>query len=149
MPLVMIPELAVTVYGLVGAPAAVVAMLFWKLDPGGFTLNGVSVDNWAEALTNGPGQIVGSLLVLGWAAPALARLHAHTVRNLLAPTEAELDTARLAQRVEELTKSRAGAVDRTRPARRYAGTAGVAGDADRHRQADHGRRPGEGRQAAG
>jgi signal transduction histidine kinase len=111
MPLAMIPELFVVVYGLIGAPAAVAGMLLWKLSPGNFTLNGVSVDNWAEALTNGPGQIVGSLLVLGWLAPVLARGHAHAVRNLLAPTDSELETARLTQRVEELTKSRAGAVD--------------------------------------
>jgi signal transduction histidine kinase len=111
MPLVMIPELVVSVFALVGAPAAVAGMLLWKLDPGGFTLNGVSIDSWTEALTNGPGQILTSLAVLVWGAPALARAHAQVVRNLLAPADDQLETAKLAQRVEELTQSRAGAVD--------------------------------------
>jgi len=111
MPVVMIPELVVAVIGLVGAPAGLVGMLLWKLDPGGFTLNGVSIDNWAEALTNGPAQVVTSLLVLGFVVPAVATGHAHAVRNLLAPADDQLETARLAQRVDELTKSRAGAID--------------------------------------
>ena len=52
-------------------------------------------------------QILVSLGLLGWGAPAVARRHAQTVRDVLAPSEAEL----LTQRVEELTRSRAGAVD--------------------------------------
>ncbi|MFG1628870.1 histidine kinase [Kribbella sp. NPDC049227] len=111
MPLVMIPELVVTVIGLVGAPAGLAGMLLWKLSPGNFSLNGVNVDSWAEALTNGPAQIVGSLAVLAWVVPAVAHAHASAVRSLLAPSDSQLETARLEQRVEELTKSRAGAVD--------------------------------------
>jgi signal transduction histidine kinase len=111
MPLAMIPELLVVVVGLIGAPAAVVGMLLWKLDPGNFSLMGVGIDSWLEALTNGPAQIVVSLVVLGWVAPAMARGHARAVRGLLAPSAAELETHRLTQRVEQLTKSRAGAVD--------------------------------------
>jgi len=111
MPLVMIPELLVAVIAVIGAPAALAGMLLWTLDPGNFSLMGVGVDSWFEALTNGPMQILVSLGVLGWGAPALARGHARTARSLLAPSEAELDTARLSQRVEQLTKSRAGAVD--------------------------------------
>ena len=110
-PLAMIPELLVAVIGLVGAPAAVAGMLLWRLDPGNFSLMGVGVDSWAEALTNGPAQILVSLAVLGWGAPALARGHARAVRHLLAPSGAEVEMHRLTQRVEELTKSRAGAVD--------------------------------------
>ncbi|TCO21188.1 histidine kinase [Kribbella steppae] len=111
MPVVMIPELLVAVIAVVGAPAALAGMLLWQLDPGNFSLMGVGVDGWFEALTNGPMQVLVSLGVLGWGAPALARGHARTALSLLAPSEAELDTARLSQRVEQLTKSRAGAVD--------------------------------------
>ncbi|MFD7157386.1 sensor histidine kinase [Kribbella sp. NPDC059898] len=111
MPVVMIPELVIAVFAIMGVPASVLAMALWKLDPGNFTLMGVGVDSWFEAITNGLAQIVVSLLVLGWVAPAVARGHARAVLSLLAPSAEQLETARLAQRVEELTKSRAGAVD--------------------------------------
>ncbi|WP_427891222.1 histidine kinase [Kribbella sp. GL6] len=111
MPVVMIPELFVTAIAVVGAPAAVASMLLWKLDPGNFSLLGVGVGNWLEALTLGPLQILLSLGFLGWLAPAIARGHANAVLTLLAPSAEQLETARLEQRVEELTKSRAGAVD--------------------------------------
>ncbi|HZX04141.1 sensor histidine kinase [Kribbella sp.] len=111
LPVVMVPELAVTAFGVIGAPAAFLGMVLWKLDPGGFTLLGVPVDNWTEALTNGFGQVLSSLAVLGWALPALARAHAGAVLDLLEPSQEQLETVRLEQRVEELTKSRAGAVD--------------------------------------
>ncbi|MFG1910519.1 histidine kinase [Kribbella sp. NPDC048928] len=111
MPLVMIPELFVSVFALVGVPAAIAGMLLWKLDPGGFTLMGVPVDNWTEALTNGTGQVLSSLAVLIWVVPAVARLHAGAVLDLLEPSADQLETARLERRVEELTQSRAGAVD--------------------------------------
>jgi signal transduction histidine kinase len=71
----------------------------------------VDVDSWLKALTLGPLQVAVTLGFLGWVAPAVARGHARAVRRLLAPSAAELDTARLQQRVDELTKSRAGAVD--------------------------------------
>ncbi|GAA1569633.1 MULTISPECIES: sensor histidine kinase [Kribbella] len=111
MPVVMIPELCVAVFAVLGAPAAVAGMLLWKLDPGNFSLMGVGVDSWFEALTNGPVQILVSLGFLGWVAPAVARAHARAALTLLAPSAEQLETARLEQRVEELTKSRAGAVD--------------------------------------
>jgi signal transduction histidine kinase len=107
MPLVAVPELFVAVIAAIGAPAALAGMMLWKLDPGNFTLMGLGVDNWLEALVLGPLQILVSLGVLGWVAPALARRHAQVVHDVLAPSEAE----QLTQRVEELTRSRAGAVD--------------------------------------
>jgi signal transduction histidine kinase len=111
MPVVMIPELLVAVIAVIGVPSAVLSMLLWKLDPGNFSLMGLGVDNWLKALTLGPLQIGTSLWFLGRVAPALARGHARTVLRTLAPSQEQLETARLEQRVEELTKSRAGAVD--------------------------------------
>jgi signal transduction histidine kinase len=111
MPVLMIPELVVAVIAVVGVPASIVTMLLWKLDPGNFSLMGVGVDSWFEALTNGPMQILVSLAFLGWVAPALAHRHATAALELLAPSQEQLETAKLEQRVEELTKSRAGAVD--------------------------------------
>ncbi|MER7248827.1 histidine kinase [Kribbella sp. NPDC000426] len=111
MPLAMVPELLVAVIGLVGVPAAIAGMLLWWVDPGNFSLMGVDVDSWFEALTLGPLQVVFSLGILGWVAPALARGHAKATLKLLTPSQDQLENARLSQRVEELTKSRAGAVD--------------------------------------
>ncbi|WP_329001418.1 histidine kinase [Kribbella sp. NBC_00709] len=110
-PLAMVPELLVAVIGLVGVPAAVAGMLLWKLDPGNFSLMGIDVNNWFQALTLGPLQVLFSLGVLGWVAPALARGHAKAALTLLAPSQDQLENAMLSQRVDELTKSRAGAVD--------------------------------------
>ncbi|GAA3133376.1 signal transduction histidine kinase [Kribbella aluminosa] len=111
MPVVMIPELFITAISVVGAPAAVAGMLLWKLGPGNFSLMGVGVGNWFDALALGPLQILLSLGFLGWLAPAVARGHANVVLTLLAPSAEQVETARLEQRVEQLTKSRAGAVD--------------------------------------
>ncbi|MGW7687002.1 histidine kinase [Kribbella sp. NPDC054772] len=111
MPVVMIPELVVAVIAVVGAPAAIVGMLLWWLAPGNFSLMGLDVDSWLEALTLGPLQVGASLWFLGRVAPALARGHAKAVLHLLEPSQDQLETVRLEQRVEELTKSRAGAVD--------------------------------------
>jgi signal transduction histidine kinase len=107
MPLLGVPELVVAAFAVLAVPAALAGMALWQLDPGTFSLMGVGVDNWFEALTNGPAQILVGLATLRWGAPAVARRHAETVRNVLAPSEAEL----LTLRVEELTRSRAGAVD--------------------------------------
>jgi signal transduction histidine kinase len=110
-PLVAVPELFVAVAAISAAPSAVVGMAVWKLSPGNATLSGVDVSNWWEALTLGPLQILIGVGMMGWVAPALASGHARAVRRLLAPSTAELETARLAERVEELTRTRAGAVD--------------------------------------
>jgi signal transduction histidine kinase len=110
-PLVMIPELLIAVISVTGVPSALLSMALWKVQTDGASLMGFQVDSWFEALALGPLQVAVSLAFLGWVAPAVARGHAQAVRRLLAPTAAELDTVRLQQRVEELTKSRAGAVD--------------------------------------
>jgi len=111
MPLVMIPELVVAVASVIGAPSAVITMMVWEFESGQGSLMGVDVDSWFKALTLGPLQILVSLGLLGWVGPALAKGHARAVLGLLKPSDAQLETAKLEQRVEELTKSRAGAVD--------------------------------------
>ena len=110
-PLVMIPELIIGVISVSGIPSALLSMALWKFTSGQSSLMAVDVDSWLKALTLGPLQVAVTLGFLGWVAPAVARGHARAVRRLLAPSAAELDTARLQQRVDELTKSRAGAVD--------------------------------------
>jgi len=110
-PLVMIPELLIGVISVIGIPSALLSMALWKVESGGASLMGLDVDSWSKAVTLGPLQVAVTLGFLGWVAPAVARGHARAVRRLLAPSKAELETAQLEQRVEELTQSRAGAVD--------------------------------------
>ncbi len=111
MTLVVIPELFLAVFSIMAVPAAVLSMVLWPLDSGQFNLLGIGIDSWWKALVLGPAQIVLGLYLLGWVAPAVARGHARAVRGLLKPSTTELETARLSQRVEELTRTRAGAVD--------------------------------------
>lgn len=111
MPPIVIVELFIAVIAVLSAPAAVVGMVLWPIDPGGFTLLGVPVDNLWEASVFGLLQIALGLGMLGWVAPAVARWHARTVLGVLEPSAEQLETARLNERVEELTRTRAGAVD--------------------------------------
>lgn len=106
-----VPVTFVAAGSLLAAPSAVAGMVFWPLDPNGPSLMGASVDSWGEALTLGPLQILTGLALLRWAAPAAATRYAQMVLRLLAPSPAEAEAARLAARVDELTRTRAGAVD--------------------------------------
>ncbi len=111
MPITGIFSLVVAATALVAVPAAVLGIILWKVDPGNFSLMGIGVSNWLEALTLGPLQVLVGVGLLGWVAPAYARGHAKAVRSVLQPSAAELETARLTERVDELTRTRAGAVD--------------------------------------
>lgn len=106
-----IPAMMVGISAAAAAPGAVVGMALWWIDPGQFTLLGIGVDSWFEAATLGTGQILVGLLLLGWATPAIAKAHARLTSAVLAPRPADLEAARLSARVEELTRTRAGAVD--------------------------------------
>jgi signal transduction histidine kinase len=109
--LLTIPGLFVAISSLFAAPGGLLGMVLWKLDPGEFTLLGVPVNSWLDALLLGPAQILVGLAFMAWLAPAAATGYARALRRTLAPSPAELETAQLAQRVEELTRTRAGAVD--------------------------------------
>jgi signal transduction histidine kinase len=111
MPPLVIAELIIAVCAVFAAPSAVVTMVLWPLDSGGFELLGVPVDSWWKALVFGPVQILVGLGMLGWVAPATARWHARLTLDVLAPSAAQLETALLNERVAELTRTRAGAVD--------------------------------------
>jgi signal transduction histidine kinase len=111
MALVAIPELVIAIAAIFAVPAALVGMVLWKLAPGQFDLMGLPVNSWLDALLLGPLQVLVGVALMGWVAPATARAHARGFRTLLAPSAGELETARLSQRVEELTRTRAGAVD--------------------------------------
>ncbi|TWD72455.1 putative sensor protein [Kribbella amoyensis] len=106
-----IPALFLAVVSLAAAPSGLLGMLLWRVDPGEFTLLGLPVDSWLDALLLRPAQIVVGLACLRWVAPAAASAHAKLTRTVLSPSSAEAEAALLSQRVEELTRSRAGAVD--------------------------------------
>ncbi|MCO5999030.1 sensor histidine kinase [Actinoallomurus rhizosphaericola] len=89
---------------------AVTVPLWWALPAGtragGFAA-GVPLTGWGTALTLGTGQfVIFSALTYGLV-PPLARLHARITVALLSPSAAD----RLAQRVETLTETRAGAMN--------------------------------------
>ncbi|MCC9311926.1 sensor histidine kinase [Kitasatospora sp. RB6PN24] len=90
--------------------AAVTVPLWWALPAGtragGFAA-GVQLSGWGTALTLGTAQTVVFAALTYWLVPPLARLHARLCVALLSPSATE----RLAQRVETLTETRAGAVD--------------------------------------
>jgi signal transduction histidine kinase len=111
MSLLTIIGLFVALYSLLAVPSALLGMVLWKLDPGQFTLAGLGVYSWGDAFTLGPIQMLTGTAFLAWVTPAAATGYACALRRILAPSQTELETAQLAQRVEELTRSRAGAVD--------------------------------------
>ncbi|GAA0992994.1 sensor histidine kinase [Acrocarpospora macrocephala] len=88
----------------------VVAASLWWLFPADAPLRlltAIPVTSWSWALALGGGQIVISGLVAFWAVPKLARFHARTCLAALEPSDAD----QLAERVGELSESRAGVLD--------------------------------------
>ncbi|WP_220140269.1 sensor histidine kinase [Kitasatospora acidiphila] len=89
---------------------AITVPLWWALPAGtragGFAA-GVPLSGWDTALTLGTAQFVILAALTYWLVPPLARLHARICVALLSPSAAE----RLAQRVETLTETRAGAMN--------------------------------------
>ncbi|MGW8378455.1 histidine kinase [Streptomyces sp. ODS28] len=83
------------------------AALWWTLPSGSLTTTGITVDDWTTALAVGGTEAAAGAALLRWAVPALARLHARTCLAALEPSAEE----RLAERIGELTESRAGALD--------------------------------------
>ncbi|MFC4563472.1 sensor histidine kinase [Nocardiopsis mangrovi] len=94
---------------LLGAPGAIANGSLWWLFPADepSTLMGLPVTDWPTALLAGTAQAATGIALLLWGIPPLARLHARTTLRLLSPSKADL----LAERVETLTETRAGAVD--------------------------------------
>ncbi|SEN01196.1 sensor histidine kinase [Nonomuraea pusilla] len=89
---------------------AVTVPLWWALPagtPAGGFAAGVPLSGWGTALTLGTVQIVVFAALTYWLVPLLARLHARICVTLLTPSAAE----QLAQRVETLTETRAGAMN--------------------------------------
>jgi signal transduction histidine kinase len=111
MGVLSIVGLLIATIAVFAVPSALLGMFLWKAAPGEFTLMGFPVDSWLDALTLGPAQALAGIGVMGWVVPAAANAYARSIRRLLTPSQAELETAALTQRVEELTRTRAGAVD--------------------------------------
>jgi len=110
-PLIAVPSLFVAVASVMAVPASIATMALWWIQPGALSLLGVGVTSWPMALTLGPAQILVGVGLLGWVAPAVAAAEARLIRRLFTPSPAEREASRLAARVDELTRTRAGAVD--------------------------------------
>jgi signal transduction histidine kinase len=67
----------------------------------------IPVNGWAVALTAAPAQAAVLTALAWWGGPPLARAHARTCLAVLSPSAAQ----QLTRRVEELTRTRAGALD--------------------------------------
>ncbi|MER6991088.1 sensor domain-containing protein [Saccharopolyspora hirsuta] len=89
-----------------GVPATLASVVLWPVIPD-VTLLGVLSSDWGTALGLGAVQLALTGALLVWAVPALAKAQARVSLRLLAPSEAE----RLADRVDELAETRAGALE--------------------------------------
>ncbi|WP_222869021.1 sensor histidine kinase [Actinomadura syzygii] len=107
------------VHGFTGLVAAVLAVglwpqipyslslpLWWWAAPDGSTSAFVTLDSWSRALTMPFLQAALDVLLLLWLVPRLARWQARLAEALLGPTHRSL-----AERVEELTETRAEALE--------------------------------------
>ncbi|MFI0412034.1 sensor histidine kinase [Actinomadura sp. 3N508] len=107
-------------HGLTGLQAAVLAVLIWPAipytlslplwwwaAPEGSTSAFITLDGWPKALTMPFVQTAFNLALLLWLVPRLARWQARLAEALLGPTR----RTSLAERVEELTETRAEALE--------------------------------------
>ncbi|ARF56183.1 sensor histidine kinase [Streptomyces gilvosporeus] len=105
-----IPAGLIALAGVGGALGTVAVTAVWWLFPEGEPLRllgTVPVTGWGAALALGAVQTVVAGAVAWWAVPRLARRHARSCLTALAPSM----EVQLAERVGELTESRAGVLD--------------------------------------
>ncbi|RNL83250.1 sensor histidine kinase [Halostreptopolyspora alba] len=93
-----------------GVPSALGKLAVWWAMPEPLTFLGVPAHGWGVALGGGLAEIVAFAAVFLWAAPPLAGGYARLTARLLSPSEAELRADRLTERVEELSHTRAEAL---------------------------------------
>jgi signal transduction histidine kinase len=88
------------------AAMSVFTLGFWWALPGDdpIQLADVRITDWDRALAVGLPMAIIAIIIAWFAIPFLAQIHAHFTKMLLSPSK-------LAARVEELTETRAGAVD--------------------------------------
>jgi signal transduction histidine kinase len=87
----------------------VVTLLPWPTAPEGqgLLVNNILIDSWPRALLVPPLMAAAVAAVLALVTPLLARIYARLARLILSPSA----RTRLVERVEELTETRAGALD--------------------------------------
>jgi signal transduction histidine kinase len=87
----------------------VVTLLPWPTAPEGqgLLINNILIDSWPRALLVPPLMAAAVAAVLALVTPWLARIYARLARWILSPSA----RTRLVERVEELTETRAGALD--------------------------------------
>ncbi|QFG26401.1 sensor histidine kinase [Actinomadura sp. WMMB 499] len=90
-----------------GIPVSLSLPLWWWAAPEGSQSAFVTIDSWPKALTMPFVQAAVYAFVLVWLVPRAARRQAELARLLLRPTR----STSLTERVEELTETRAGALE--------------------------------------
>ncbi|RKT85183.1 Signal transduction histidine kinase [Saccharopolyspora antimicrobica] len=94
----------------VGVPSTLVSLALWSSTPD-ITLLGVQPSGWGAAFVLAAGQIALAGALFVWGVPPLARAQARISLRLLTPPESEIEAQRLAERVDVLAETRAGALE--------------------------------------
>ncbi|WP_433216189.1 sensor histidine kinase [Microtetraspora malaysiensis] len=103
----VLPILAIALWGALGFDLGL--PFWWWAVPAEHTVNltGVPIDSWFKVITVVPVHFAAFTAIALWAIPLLATADAHLSRLVLATPE----RVRLAERVAELTETRAAALD--------------------------------------
>ncbi len=93
-----------------GVPSALVKVAVWWAVPVPVTFVGIPAHGWGSALIGGLAEVVGYGALFLWGAPAVVGGYARLTARMLSPSDAELRADRLSERVEELSHTRAEAL---------------------------------------
>ncbi|GAB3444237.1 sensor histidine kinase [Streptomonospora sediminis] len=93
-----------------GPPSTLIEMAVWWAAPVAPTFLGIETYTWSFALLGGFTEIIAYSAVFLWGTPSLADGYSWLLERALSPSSAELRAARLSERVEELSTTRAEAL---------------------------------------
>lgn len=96
----------------IGVPATIVKVATWQVVPpeAAATILARPIQGWSFAIVGGLGEAVFYTALFLWGAPLLAYGYARLFAWMTAPSERELQTEQLRERVEELSHTRAEAL---------------------------------------
>ncbi|WP_242677115.1 sensor histidine kinase [Streptomonospora litoralis] len=95
----------------VGVPGTVVKLTAWRALSVEPAFLGIPAETWGIAVGGGLAELAAFSALFLWGTPAVAGGYARLLDRLLSPSAAELQAARLSERVEELSHTRAEALD--------------------------------------
>ncbi|MFD0775584.1 sensor histidine kinase, partial [Streptomonospora algeriensis] len=94
----------------VGVPATLVETAVWWAVPEPATFLGIETRGWGAAIVGGLAETAVYAALFLWGVRVLADGYARLMDRLLSPSAAEIEAARLTERVEELSHTRAEAL---------------------------------------